>query len=94
MRPSIRRMVRFWRSMKAAETMLVIITARDTWTMRLFSPFGTKTPSTCPVAIGTSAPIATVTRPAIARLRTSPPVPRRLKRKSRHGVNVRSGSGR
>ena len=80
--------------MKAADTTLVIMTARETWTMRLFSAFGTYTPSTWPVAIGTSAPRATVTSPPSSRLRRSPPVPRRLNRSSRSGLSGRSGSGR
>lgn len=41
MRPSIRRMVRFWSSMKAADTMPVTMTASETCTMRSFSARGT-----------------------------------------------------
>lgn len=93
-RPSSRSMVRFCISMKAADTTLAIMMARQNWTIRLSWAFGTNSPSTLPVAIGTSAPRATVTRPLIARLRMSPPVPRRLNRSSRNGLNRRSGSGR
>lgn len=93
-RPSIRRIVRFCNSMNAADTMLVTITATDTWTIRSDSAFGTYSPSTRPVATGTRAPIATVTRPAPSRFRTSPRVPRALNRSSRSGLSGRSGSGR
>ena len=93
-RPSIRSTVRFCNSMKAAETTLVMMTARETWTIRLLSALGTYTPSTLPVAMGTRAPRPTVTSPARARLRRSSRVPRRLKRIRRHMVMGRSGSGR
>lgn len=87
-------MVRFCISMKAAATTLLIITARQTCTIRWVCAFGTNSPSTLPVAMGTSAPIATVTRPLITRFVRSPPVPRMLKRSSPSGVSGRSGSGR
>lgn len=93
-RPSIRRTVRFCRSMKAAETTLVIMMAREACTIRLLSALGTYSPSTLPVAIGTREPRPTVTSPLRARLRTSIRVPRRLKSISRHRLMGRSGSGR
>lgn len=92
--PSMRRIVRFCSSMNAADTMLVTMTARETCTIRSVWAFGTYTPSTRPVATGTKAPIATVTRPASSRLRTSARVPRALNRSSRSGLSARSGSGR
>ncbi len=93
-RPSSRRMVRFCISMKAAATTLLIITARQTCTIRSLWAFGTYSPSTLPVAIGTNAPIATVTSPLIIRFDRSPAVPRMLKRSSPSGLRPRSGSGR
>ena len=93
-RPSSRRMVRFSSSMKAAATTLLIITARQTWTISPVCAFGTNSPSTLPVAIGTNAPMATVTRPLISRFVRSPPVPRMLKRSRPSGLSGRSGSGR
>lgn len=80
--------------MKAAETTLVMMTASETWTIRLLSALGTYSPSTLPVARGTRAPSPTVTSPARARFRRSSREPRRLKSISRHRLMGRSGSGR
>ncbi len=93
-RPSSRRMVMFCNSMKAAATTLLSITARHTCTIRSVCAFGTNSPSTLPVAMGTSAPIATVTRPLISRPARSPRMPCRQNRSNLSGLRLRSGSGR
>ncbi len=93
-RPSRRRMDRFSSSVNAAATTPLTITARHTWTIRPVCAVGTYSPSTLPVATGTSAPIATVTRPASSSADRSPRVPRRLNRSRPNGVRPRSGSGR
>ncbi len=80
--------------MNAAETTPEMMTASDTCTMSAFCAWGTYTPSTLPVAIGTSDPSATVTSPASTRFRRSPLVPNRPKRSSCLLFNGFSGSGR
>lgn len=93
-RPSSRRMDRFSSSVNAAATTPLTITARHTCTMGPVCALGTNSPSTLPVATGTSAPIATVTRPASSRASRSPRVPRRLNRSRPSGVSALSGRGR
>lgn len=93
-RPSSRSMVRFCSSMNAAATTPLTITARHTCTISPCWAFGTYSPSTLPVAIGTSAPITTVTSPLSSRFVRSPAVPRMLKRSSPRGPRPASGSGR
>ncbi len=93
-RPSSRSRVRFCSSMNAAATTLLSITARHTCTMRSVRAVGTYSPSTLPVASGTSAPSATVTRPLSSSQVRSPRVPDTQKRISRSGLSRRSGSGR
>ncbi len=87
-------MVRFCNSMKAAATTLLSITARHTCTISSVWAFGTNSPSTLPVATGTSAPIATVTRPLSSRPVRSPRMPCIQNRSSPSGLSPRSGSGR
>ncbi len=94
-RPSIRSRVRFCSSMKAADTTLLIMTASETWTISAVCAFGTNSPSTLPVAIGTSAPMRDRHQAAQQQVRAHRPrVPRRLNRSSRSGLMPRSGSGR
>ncbi len=93
-RPSNRRTVRFCSSMKAAATTPLSITARHTCAISPVWAFGTNSPSTLPVATGTSAPSATVTRPASSSADRSRRVPRRQNRSSPSGPSRRSGSGR
>ena len=67
-RPSIRSMVRFCSSMKAAATTLVTITARQTCTIRLgLRPSARTRRAPCRSRSGTSAPSATVTSPLSSR---------------------------
>lgn len=93
-RPSSRKMVMFWSSMKAAATTALTSTARHTCWISPCWARGTYSPSTLPVATGTSAPIATVTSPLRSRPVRSRPVPRMLNRSSPSGPSPRSGSGR
>ncbi len=93
-RPSRRSSVNDWSSMNAAETTPATITATHICAISPVCARGTYAPSTCPVATGTSAPSATVTRPLRTRLRRSPREPRRLKNISRRSVSGPSGSGR
>ncbi|CAM5635656.1 hypothetical protein SALBM217S_00589 [Streptomyces griseoloalbus] len=93
-RPSSRSSVRFCNSMNAAATTLLRITARHTCTIRSVCAFGTYSPSTRPVARGTSAPSTTVTRPLSTSPVRSPRVPPMQNRPSRSGLSPRSGSGR
>lgn len=80
--------------MKAAATTLLSITARHTCTISPVCAFGTNSPSTRPVAIGTSAPSTTVTSPASSSDVRSRRVPARQNRSSPSGLGRRSGSGR
>lgn len=84
----------FCSSMNAAATTPATITARHICPISPCWAFGTNSPSTLPVAIGTSAPITTVTSPLSSRFVRSPPVPRMLNRSRASGPNLRSGSGR
>lgn len=92
-RPSTRRMAVFCISMNAVETTVVATIASAVWTIRLFSAFGTYSPSTRPVAIGTSAPRPTATSPPSSRARRSAPVPRRQKPSNRRADRGSSGNG-